>query len=165
GDDGFVTAIHATPGGIFWFGHQNGGATRYDPDSHSFVRFGEKSGAPWSSILNIQTGPDGALWFATASGLYRYEEETLVHYTKADGLPGESVFLSTVTKDGSLWFSSVDKTPFLARMEPVKSNHWEKRFVNAADEGLQGITVYGMEPDANGLWLGGTPGGKGVYYY
>src|SRR5205814_5071371 len=34
-----------------------------------------------------------------------------------------------------------------------------------ADEGFQGITIYGMEPDAKGLWLGGTPGGKGVFYY
>jgi PAS domain S-box-containing protein len=163
--ESIVTAIHTTPGGTVWLGHRFGGATRYDPVSRSFVRFGEKSGAPWSWVLNIQTGPDGALWFATAAGVYRYEEETLVQYTKADGLPGDGVFLSTITRDGSLWFSSVNRTPFLARMEPAKSNHWEKRFVNAADEGFQGITVYGMEPDAKGLWLGGTPGGKGVFYY
>src|SRR5204863_9192651 len=158
--ESIVTAIHTTPGGTVWFGHRFGGATRYDPVSRSFVRFGEKSGAPWPWVLNIQTGPDGALWFATASGLYRYEEETLVHYTKADGLPGDGVFLSTVTKDGSLWFSSVDNSPFLARLGVNQTNHWEKRFVNAADEGFQGITIYGMEPDAKGLWLGGTPGGK-----
>jgi len=164
-DDSYVTAIHTTPGGIIWFGHQNGGATRYDPVSHSFVHFGEKSGAPWSWVLNTQSGPDGALWFATASGVYRYEEETLIHYTKADGLPGDGVFLSTATRDGSLWFSGIGNTPFLARMAPGQTNRWEKRFVNTADEGFQGITVYGMEPDAKGLWLGGTPSGKGVYYY
>src|SRR6266536_177972 len=141
--DSIVTALHTAPGGIVWLGHQFGGVTRYDPGSQSLVRFGEKSGAPWSWVLNIQTGPDGALWFATAGGLYRYEEETLVQYTKADGLPGDGVFLSTITRDGSLWFSSVNRTPFLARMKPAKSNHWEKRFVNAADEGFQGITVYG----------------------
>jgi ligand-binding sensor domain-containing protein len=32
-------------------------------------------------VSNIQSGPDGALWFATNGGLYRYEEQTFATYT------------------------------------------------------------------------------------
>ena len=56
-------------------------------------------------MTKIRAGPDGAVWFASASGLYRYEEETLVNFTKADGLPDAEVNVSAMTKDGALWFS------------------------------------------------------------
>jgi PAS domain S-box-containing protein len=159
-----VTAIHTTPQGVLWFGYFGGGVTRFDPASHSFVWFGEHSGAPPAWVLNIQTGPDGALWFASETGLYRYDEETFANYGKADGLPGESVDVSAVTQDGSLWFSSVDHNPFLVRLAG-RTNRWENRFVNATEEGLTGIWPYALEPDAKGgLWVGGTAG-RGVYYY
>jgi len=170
GADSIVTAIHTTPGGIIWFGRLNGGAIRFDPASHSFVHFGEKSGAPTSGIHKIQTGPDGALWFATSGGLYRYEEETFVNYTKADGLPDDRADDSAMTKDGSLWFSNgrgdQGQNLFLVRVPSDRTNRWENRFVNAEKEGLKATWPYAMEPDTRGgLWVGGVPGGKGVHYY
>src|SRR5208282_2775036 len=68
-------AVGGTPDGILWFGNYDGGVTRYDPRAHSFVRFDAQSGAPLARVTRIQTGPDGVIWFASASGLYRYEEE------------------------------------------------------------------------------------------
>ena len=40
------------------------------------------------------------MWFASASGLYRYEEDTFITYAKADGLPDEGANVSVMTKDG-----------------------------------------------------------------
>ena len=86
-DNSIVNAIAAMPDGKMWFGHGAGGVTCYDPQARSFVRFGTQSGAPSANVTKIRAGPDGALWFASVSGLYRYEEDTLVNFTKADGLP------------------------------------------------------------------------------
>src|SRR5437867_13104388 len=136
GEDSLITAIHITPGGISWFGSLSGAVTRYDPRAHSFVRFGQGSGAPASKVSKIQTGPDGALWFASYGGRYRYEEEALVTYTKADGLPDGSVDCSAMTRDGTLWFSLPGDPASLVQLNPDRTNSWENRFVNAADEGF-----------------------------
>ncbi|MGA2658129.1 MAG: response regulator [Verrucomicrobiota bacterium] len=160
-----VSAIDVVPGEVLWFGHVGGGVTRYDLRARSFVHFGRDSGAPSAWVVKIRTGPDGALWFASAGGLYRYEEGTLVNCTKADGLPADEVSLSAMTRDGALWFSSYYDPPFLVRLAPEQTNRWENPFVNAESEGLPSFYVYGMEPDAKGgLWVGGAPAGKGVYY-
>jgi signal transduction histidine kinase/streptogramin lyase/DNA-binding NarL/FixJ family response regulator len=168
GDDSFVSAIGETPDGMLWFGHYAGGVTRFNPQTHSFVRFRPQSGAPAAWVTKIRAGPDGALWFASASGLYRYEEETLVNFTKADGLPGDMVDYSAMTKDGGLWFSRVGSggPPFLVRLEPDRTNRWKNPFLNAADLGLPNLYVSGMAPDAEGgLWVGGELVDGGVYYY
>jgi signal transduction histidine kinase/CheY-like chemotaxis protein/ligand-binding sensor domain-containing protein len=166
GDPSLVTAIHKTPDGIMWFGHQQGGVTRYNPAAHSFVRFDQKTGAPHRMVFSIQTGPDGALWFAAVTGLYRYEADTFASYNRADGLPNESVFTSAITRDGSLWFSSVENEPALVRM-PRSASNSGRRFVNATDLGLEGgMQVYALKADSQGgLWLGGTPAGRGIWYF
>jgi signal transduction histidine kinase/DNA-binding response OmpR family regulator/ligand-binding sensor domain-containing protein len=165
-EESFVTAIESAADGVFWFGHNDGGVTRYNPRIHSFVRFGRQSGAPPATVYTIQTGPDGAVWFASASGLYRYEEETLVNFTKADGLLNENVFISAMTKDGALWFSAYAEPWRLGRMKPDRTNRWENPFVNASDLGLPNFWVLGMGPDDNGgLWVGGYPIDKGLHYY
>ena len=168
-DDLYVTAIAAMPDGTLWFGHHTGSVTRYDPHVHSLVRFGPQSGAPPGFGNKIRTGPDGALWFASESGLYRYEEQTVVNYTKADGLPDDEVNASAMTKDGALWFSKYfndSAQPFFVRLEPDRTNRGVNPFVHATDLGLPNFAVSGLAPDAQGgLWVGGQPAGSGVYYY
>jgi signal transduction histidine kinase/streptogramin lyase len=118
-------------------------------------------------VNNIRGGPDGALWFATDGGLYRYEEETLVNFTKADGLLNDEVFVSAMTRDGALWFSELGNSPVFARLEPDRTNRWDNPFVNAKDLGLPSMYVESpIAPDVKGgLWVGGAPEGLGVYYY
>ena len=160
-----VTAIETTADGSVWFGHFNGLVTRYDPRARTFVRYGLGMGAPSTQVAKIRAGPDGALWFASGSGLYRYEEGALVNYTKADGLPADEVEGIAVTKDGTRWFKDVNPT-FLVCWEPRRTNRWENPFVNAESLGLPSLNVMGLEPDAKGgLWVGGGPAGTGVYHY
>ena len=165
-DNSIVNAIAAMPDGKMWFGHGAGGVTCYAPQARSFVRFGTQSGAPSANVTKIRAGPDGALWFASASGLYRYEEATLVNFTKADGLLNDTVYVSAMTKDGALWFSEPgNDNAVLARLEPDRTNRWENPFVNAATLGLPSLLVHGMAPDTQGgLWVGGEPRGRGVYF-
>src|SRR5262249_47357808 len=127
------------------------------------VRFNSPE-VPQQWVSKIRSGPDGALWFATAGGLYRYEEKAFVNYGKSDGLPEGGVMASTASRDGSIWFAS--QGSFLVRMKPGSTNAAEKRFVNASEEGFSKTGVFGIEPDAHGgLWIGGIPPLGGVYYY
>jgi signal transduction histidine kinase/CheY-like chemotaxis protein/ligand-binding sensor domain-containing protein len=159
-----VPAIHTTPEGIMWLGEETGSVTRFDPVRFTFTRFGGGKDAPSSVVVKIRSGPDGALWFGTKGGLYRYEEETFVNYGKADGLPNDDTFDSAVTTDGSVWFSGPGT--YLAHMKPGLAAPGESRFVDARTEGLEKTGVYGLLADANGgLWVGGTPTLSGVYYH
>jgi signal transduction histidine kinase/ligand-binding sensor domain-containing protein/DNA-binding NarL/FixJ family response regulator len=158
--DGFdASAIHTAKDGTMWFGHSDSGVTKYFPASSSFVRFGEKSGAPKSQTFNIQSGPDGALWFATASGVYRYEEEAFSSYSKADGLPSELVYSSATTADGTIWFSAPfvnsDQTPFITRIKPDQKNPGERPFETfRAEAGLVFDRAANLQADpAGGVWI------------
>ena len=150
------TAIHVTPEGIVWFGHIAGTITRLNPGGPGLVRFGENSGAPNSWVLQVQTGPDGALWMATDGGVYRYEESTFQNFTRADGLPGEQVLASAVTSDGAVWFSDPRATPFLARLHPRQKTGDGRLFrVFGPDDGLNIPRAAALQADPNGgLWIG-----------
>jgi ligand-binding sensor domain-containing protein len=52
------------------------------------------------TILSIAEGPDGLLWLATASGVYRFDG---FHYDKIAGYPFSSARFIGFTSDGSLW--------------------------------------------------------------
>ena len=112
-----ITAISSTRTGTMWLADLRKGVIRFNPTSHSFAYFGRTAGAPMSFVLSIQTGPDGAVWFASDSGLYRYEEDAFVTYSRADGLPEEDVSVSAVSSDGFPWFASYGNNPFLSRMQ------------------------------------------------
>ncbi len=155
--DQIPTAIHVTPEGIVWLGHRFGGITRLNPGGPGLMRFGENSGAPNSWVLQVQSGPDGALWMATEGGVYRYEESTFQNFTRADGLPGEQVLASAVTSDGAVWFSeSRLPTPFLARLHPRQKTAGGKPFtVFGPDDGLDIPRAAALQAGSNGgLWIG-----------
>jgi signal transduction histidine kinase/CheY-like chemotaxis protein/ligand-binding sensor domain-containing protein/protocatechuate 3,4-dioxygenase beta subunit len=166
-----VLAIHESSDGAFWFGHAgnlNSTVTRYDPRNHSFVRFGEKETKINTPVTKITRHADGSLWFATMSGIYRYEEPAFVEYTKADGLPEENVAFSAASPNGSLWISNGENnSPYLARFELTSTNRWGNRFVKASTEGLDdSAMVFAMQNDAKGgLWVGGIQSLRGLWYY
>jgi ligand-binding sensor domain-containing protein len=162
--DNQVAAIHTTPEGIMWLGDGNGGVTRFDPVRFTFTRPGGGKDAPSSEVAKIRPGPDGALWFATMGGVYRYEEESFLNYTKADGLPNDEAFRSAVMANGTVWLSGAGT--YLARVKPGVVPSGESRFVEARTEGLERTGVFGLLADKKGgLWVGGLPSLGGVYYY
>jgi ligand-binding sensor domain-containing protein len=155
--DLMVTAIHETPDGILWLGHRLGGVTRINLARNGAVRFADSAGAPNSWILQVQSGPDGAFWFATDGGIYRYEETTFRNYTRADGLPGERVLASAATTDGAVWFAEPRyPTPFLARLNPRQSLLRGSPFqVFGPEDGLRFPRASALQADTRGgLWIG-----------
>ncbi|MFO1460966.1 MAG: two-component regulator propeller domain-containing protein [Verrucomicrobiota bacterium] len=164
----FVSTIHSDPKGILWIGDSAGGVTRFDPILHTFTRIGGRKDALSSTTAatRICTGPDGALWIATISGLFRYEEDTFVNFGKADGLPSDSTFRSAATLDGTLWFSGDYGAGYLARLKPGPFAPGERHIVDARSDGFDKTEVYALLPDKDGgLWLGGEPSLGGIYYH
>ncbi|HET91208.1 MAG TPA: hypothetical protein ENN99_10795, partial [Chloroflexi bacterium] len=52
----------------------------------------------------IAAAPDGALWFGTDEGAFRFDGRTWEHFTAADGLTGDRVKAIAAAPDGALWF-------------------------------------------------------------
>ena len=154
-------AIHETSEGILWFGHVNGGVTRYNPRSHSFVRFSEDQTKISAAVIQIASHPDGSVWFATQNGLYRYDEHTFAQYGKADGLMGGFVLTSAVAPDGSVWFAAGGGTgitefpPFTSRIKPGLRKDGQRVFDRFEREpGMSTKGGFSMVPDSDGLmWM------------
>ncbi|MBL9175605.1 MAG: response regulator, partial [Verrucomicrobiales bacterium] len=162
--DEVVTAIYTAPEGLLWMADLNGGITRFDPVRFTFARMGGGKETPESEVTKIRPGTDGALWFSTDLGLYRYEEGTFVNYGKADGLPEDTVFSNSVTTDGTVWISGPGT--YLASVKPGVAKPGSNRFVDARTEGLEKRGAASILPDAiGGLWVGGTPELGGIHYY
>ncbi len=54
-------------------------------------------------IRSIVTSPDGALWMASNTGVYRLHNDALRRFSEDDGLPDNSVFCLAKSPDGTLW--------------------------------------------------------------
>jgi signal transduction histidine kinase/ligand-binding sensor domain-containing protein/DNA-binding NarL/FixJ family response regulator len=101
-----VNVIHVpnqtSAGATVWLGTQGNGVCRYD--GTSVVNFNTSDGLPEHQIVNdIQTGPDGAVWFATDNGLARFDENTFTRYTSADGLQTNAISSAVARPEGGVW--------------------------------------------------------------
>jgi signal transduction histidine kinase/CheY-like chemotaxis protein/ligand-binding sensor domain-containing protein len=114
---GRITAIHAAPNGNMWIGQtletdpDHGSVTRFD--GRSFTVFASHDEAASSAsfysapyCFDIQTDPEGATWFGTTSGVFRYESGTFAGFTAADGLRSGLVLKTLATADGSIWLDN-----------------------------------------------------------
>jgi signal transduction histidine kinase/DNA-binding response OmpR family regulator len=107
--DARITCLYVAPDGDLWVGTGGGLVCRYD--GRSF----EHHGSPGEQVAlapntyagslcwDIKAGPDGAMWFATINGLWRFEDQVLTPFTTADGLPEQRVMqVLHVDQDGAL---------------------------------------------------------------
>ncbi len=116
---GFVSALYVAPGGELWLGFSSsprpiagsgGFVARFD--GRTFTVFGNQENAAdhrnasvFDTCDDICTGPQGATWFGTFNGLFRYGPATLVTYTSADGLRSGYPQGILATGDGSVWLN------------------------------------------------------------
>jgi ligand-binding sensor domain-containing protein len=167
--DSSVSAIHQAPGGMMWFGHGNGTVTRFNPRSHSVMRFTPGQTQISGMVHQIVHHPEGALWFATESGIYRYDEQSFAHYTTADGLPKNAIITSASSSDGSIWLAADPDSheAFTARIKPAQANPGASPFETFGPEhGLDHPGAFSIltEPDG-GMWLGGNAEFGGLYHF
>jgi signal transduction histidine kinase/ligand-binding sensor domain-containing protein/CheY-like chemotaxis protein/protocatechuate 3,4-dioxygenase beta subunit len=157
-----VTAIYGTPDGILWFGHENrSGISRYNPKTHTVVRFREEVIGPSAGQINcIKAGPDGSIWAVTPHGLYHYDE-ALTAYDRADGLGGDFVGTAALDAAGNIWlgYGGEENATFIGRFDAPTTNPDVGRFtLFSALDGLQGRGpgnyYQGVAPDGSGgMWF------------
>ncbi|XZF14224.1 histidine kinase [Chitinophagaceae bacterium MMS25-I14] len=70
---------------------------------YSYTHYDVKDGLPSSNIHNITQDKDGFIWFATESGLCRFDGTHFKTYTTKDGLPGNEVLGCWVDSKGRMW--------------------------------------------------------------
>ena len=98
-----VDAIESEPDGSVWFGASDGGLARFDGKALNPVAPGVGTFIP-SAVLNIFRATDGILWFATQTGVTRYDGTSWVPLDEGDGLlPGDVVAIAQ-DASGGMWF-------------------------------------------------------------
>ncbi len=88
----------------YWLATYGAGAARFK--NGNFKLFNEEDGLAGNTVLAVEEGPDGALWFATYGGVSRYKNGIFTNYTIEDGLPNNGILDITVAENGTIWFST-----------------------------------------------------------
>lgn len=85
-------------------------ANAIEPTSMRFDRLGMSDGLSQSAVMAIEQDQTGFMWFATESGLDRYDGFAFKNYRRARGdarsLGGEFVRDLDIAADGSLWVAT-----------------------------------------------------------
>lgn len=73
---------------------------------YSYAHYSTKDGLAGSTVHGIAQDKDGFLWFATETGLSRFDGTHFQNYTRADGLPSNEIFGVFVDSKNRTWFTS-----------------------------------------------------------
>jgi hypothetical protein len=124
---GTITCISVMPDRRIWFGTAEGTVARFD--GQSFICFDTASGltsgqrgAANRECWDIQTGPDGAIWFGTSDRVWRFEESTFRQYSAADGVPAERASPLQATPEGTLVWLARTNVLFTRDGQRFRSN-------------------------------------------
>ncbi len=70
---------------------------------YNYVQYTEKDGLAGSTVYDMCQDKDGFIWFATESGLSRYDGTRFVNFTTKDGLPDNEVLKIFADSRGRVW--------------------------------------------------------------
>ena len=103
-----------------------------------------------AEIRAVDVGPDGTIWAAKLSGLYRVLDEGVTAYTAEHGLPVQDLWDLEVDREGNVWMGSAEG---LAKMVPGPFELF------TPDQGLPHPFVRAVTEDARGrVWFGTRDG-------
>ena len=116
---GNVTSLLAQKDGTIWAGYYTGGVSRLKDGKITTYRFASDDLYNWVSSI-VET-PDGAIWAATAGGLYRYDHALWKRVDETWGYDGPAASWALVDPDGTLWVIGAHHLLFLRR----NASHFE----------------------------------------
>jgi two-component system, sensor histidine kinase ChiS len=127
--------------GNIWFGSFTGGVTKYDGNRidaiaggediplsdqqdlrkingklvKSFTHFTEKEGLSNNYVSDILEDQQGNFWFATSSGVSKYDGKSFTHFTDKEGLSNNTIMSILEDRRGNLWFGTNDGLNLLTK--------------------------------------------------
>ena len=139
GHDDHVSAMTADPKGGIWLGFFLGGVVYYR-DGQIQASYSTANGLTAGRVGDIQFEQDGALWFATESGLSRLKNGRMATLTTANGLPCEAVHWLREDETRSFWLYTPCGLVRIARSELDAWSNAMDRDINAKQK--IGVTVF-----------------------
>ncbi len=73
---------------------------------YSYVHYDTKDGLAGLTVHGIAQDKEGFLWFATETGLSRFDGTHFKNFTRADGLPSNEVFGIFADSKNRIWFTT-----------------------------------------------------------
>jgi ligand-binding sensor domain-containing protein len=133
-----VWCLCAARDGALWIGYQQTpGVSRL---AHGiFTHFDVDDGLCDGSVWSITEGKPGVLWFATGSGLSRYDGIVWSSFRNEEGLGEEAIWPLLPMADGSLWIGTLGRG--VVHLDPRDRTPPRTRFKADAYEAAEGSAV------------------------
>ena len=105
--DETVLSMDWAADGSLWIGGGSGsGISRISAGQRE--AFSLEGQLPRRSVNDVHADPDGSVWFATESGLFKYDGRQFIRFTVNDGLPRNVIHSIERTSEGALWIGTWD---------------------------------------------------------
>lgn len=133
---------------VYWIGTYGEGVLKFEDGK--FELYQEQDGLASNTVLSVEEGNDGSLWFATYGGVSRYKDGTFTNYTLQDGLPNNGVLDILKDDEDQIWFSTYSGIAMFQ----------DSTFLTiSSEEGLPDEVCYFIIQDDKGMyWIGTSLG-------
>lgn len=84
--------------------------TNLPAQNYSYTQFNTDKGLAGSTVYKIVQDNDGFIWFATESGLSRFDGKAFRNFTTADGLPSNEVLNLYTDSKNRVWIISFSES-------------------------------------------------------
>ncbi len=126
-----------------------------------FRHYDVSDGLPGGEIYAMAQDANGSMWFATTSGLARYDGVSFKifrhHVDNPRSLPGNSVYALHVDRAGQLWVGGVSSG--LSRYEPASGDFRSWRHDAKRADSLSNDEIWALAQTPDGaLWVGTQSG-------
>lgn len=151
--NGLVFSVMPDPKAGLWVGYAGHGIYHFDG---SAWQLGPRANADVTMRNGLHTrcslvDRQGALWFGTMDGLFRWQDQNLTHFTTTNGLPGLDIRALYEDREGGLWIGTA-----AAGASRYHGGHFTNYTRKDGLRDLQ-ISAFLAEPDGT-LWIGTASG-------
>jgi ligand-binding sensor domain-containing protein len=152
-----VTALSVKADGGIWVCTYGGGVAACEKDTFRVIN--KSTGLANNTVFDCVDDGNGSTWFATASGITKYnpsEEYSFKQITETEGLSKNVVMCVLKDSFGNLWFGTSGGG--VSKLSSERFIHY------TAIKGVFGTWVYAILQDSSGLmWFATSEGGVTTY--
>src|SRR5690554_664744 len=147
-----IISIYQDRLGDFWFGTDDDGVWHF-ADNELQSQYSTSNGLGDNSVRSITEAPNGALWFATRSGVTILRDGNFRTFTTNNGLPDNRIWDIEFDKEGAAWIGT--------RSGLVRFFQGDIQIFDE-QKGLVNNHVRNISITENGIWIGTE---EGISFY